>query len=102
MQPAGDPLLQQPVAFEGVALVAHLRDHALFLRGLVQLARFPQRIRERLLHADVLAEPDGVHRRGVMRVVGRGDGHRLDLLHLVEHLPEIAVLPRIRETWPRP
>ena len=78
---------------EGVPLVAHLRDDLVLLGGLHQLADLVDRVRQRLLAVDVLAALDGGHGGHRVGMVGRGDDDRVDLLvHLVEHLAEVAEL----------
>jgi len=48
-------------------------------------------VRQRLLAVDVHAQLDGRHRGRGVKMVGRGDEHRVDLLvHLVEHLAVVG------------
>ena len=64
--------------------------------GLGQLAAFVERVRQRLLAVDVLAGPDRRHRGDGVDVIGRADGHGVDLLGLlVEHHAEILVAARL-------
>ena len=54
-------------------------------------------MRQRLLHVDVDTELDAGERRDGVRVVGRGDRDRVNLIpHLVKHLAEVAELARVR------
>lgn len=93
--PGVEPFLEQAVFLEGVALVAHLGDDALFRGGLVEFVGFPEGVHERFLDADVLAEGNGVHGRRVMGVIRGGDGHAVDALLFLQHFAEIAVLLRV-------
>ena len=70
-------------------LVAHLGDHLIVLLGFLrQQAHLVDRVTQRLLAIDVLALLDGMHGRGEVNVIGRRDGHSVDLVpDLVEHLP---------------
>ncbi len=91
------PFAEDARTVVGMALVAHLRGHLLLPRELGELPRLPDRVRERLLDKDVLAE---VQRRRCDRkvhVIGRRHRDRVDLVaHLVEHLPEIAEARHLR------
>ena len=51
------------------------------------------RVGQRLLAVDVLAQADRHQRRDGVRVVGRGDDDGVEVLALVEHLAEVDVLP---------
>ena len=75
------------------ALVAHLRDHVVGLRGVEELVRLPDGAHERLLHVHVDAHLHRADGDGGVHVVGRRDGHRLDLeLGLVvQHLAVVRV-----------
>ena len=77
----------------GSPLIAHLRGNLGFLGGKPQMTRFVHVMSQRLLGVHMLAQLDRLHRRHRMRMVGRGDGYRVDfLVHLIEHLAEIGVL----------
>ena len=90
--PVPQPLVDQPVALEGHALVAHLRGDLVLARGLGQGAGFVEGAGQRLLAVDVLAPLDGRHGDDRVRVVGRADDDRVDALLPVEHLAEVLVL----------
>ena len=63
------------------------------LAAFIRLADLADRMGQRLLAVDVLAAIDGGHRRHGVVVVGRADEDPVDiLLHLVQHLAEIAEL----------
>ena len=92
-----DPLLRHALTVHRAALVAHLRDNFRFFRGAMQVTHLGDVIAERLLHADVLAVLDGMHRGEVMRVVGSRDDDAVDVLgHLIEHLAEVLIELRRR------
>ena len=77
----------------GVSLVAHLRRDAVSGGGLLQLLRFPDGARERLLTVDMFAASHGPQRSGGMHVIGTGDQYGVDIRGLlVEHATEIFVL----------
>lgn len=80
----------------GTALVAHLRDDAVFLGQLAQEARFIDRLRQRFLAVNILAQLDG--RRGHQRVHvirGRNDD-RIESLFLFEHHAPVLIKPGFR------
>ncbi len=81
-----------PRTAERVPLVSHLRDDVHFAGNLAHPPGFVNRMRERLLTIDVLAQ---LHRhdagRSVM-VIGCGDNDRIDVLALFEHLAVVFVL----------
>ncbi len=90
---AGPDVLAEPARlFGGLALVAHLRGHLRLVRRLRHAPRLPHRMRQRLLAIDMLAPLDGLHRSEGVVVVGRGDDHAVNVLHLVEHLPVVGEL----------
>ena len=92
-----DHLAALPRAFARVALVAHLRGHAVLSRAQRQLLRLPHRARQRLLAIHVLAARHGPHRRAGVHVVWTGYDHRVDVFSMrVEHAPEILVLRHVR------
>ena len=77
-----------------MTLIPHLGHDARLLGGSREDARFVNRIGERLLHIDVLS---CLHRHvgdDGMGVIGRGDDDRVDVLLLLEHLPEVGVFRR--------
>ena len=86
-----------------MALVAHLRDDAVFLRGLGHRTALVDGVRQRLFAIDVLAV---LHRGncddGVV-MVGRADDDGVDPLgDLVEHCAEVAKLLRLRVVGKHP
>ena len=86
-------------ALVGVALVAHLRRLLGPTRRLgSELAGLPDRPGQRLLGVDVLPRLERHHRRHGVRVVGRRDGHGVDVSRfLIEHLAVVAILLRLGE-----
>ena len=97
-----DDLRGLPRAFVGIALVAHLRGDLVFRGRLAQLARFPDRAHQRLLHVHVLAALHAPHGRRGVHVVRYGDDHGVDVLaFLIQHLPEVFVLRRLVEARER-
>ena len=89
----GEPFVDQPVAFERHALVAHLGGHLRLPGRLGHRPRLVNRARQRFLAVHVLAVLEGRHRHHGVEVIGRGDHHCIDALFLLEHHPEIAVVP---------
>ena len=63
-------------------------DPPVALRRLDRLAPLPDVVGDGLLAVDVEPRLAGPHRHQRVPVVGRGDGHRVDL-RLLEHLPEV-------------
>ena len=63
----------------GRSLVAHLRAHSFLTRRLAHQAGLPDRVRQRFLAIDVLAQTHGHDRRRGVRVVGRRHDDRVDL-----------------------
>jgi len=95
-QPGLDPLVGQPRALGGVALVAHLRHHAGGAGGLRDRAVFGERVRKRFLAIDVLAGAERGGRGDGVDVVGRAHSHRVDPPCLaVEHTAEVLVARRL-------
>ena len=91
MAPSLQPLDGEAMSFARVALVAHLRGDARFLRDACHEACLTDRVRQRLLAVDVLA---GLHRedRHVrVQVIGSRDQDRVDRLLLLEHHSEVFV-----------
>ena len=69
-----------------VALVAHLRGDFVFTRNLGHLARLGHGVGERFLAINVFATLYRGEGRGGVHVVGRGNGHRVDVsAFLLEH-----------------
>src|SRR5947208_6106759 len=77
-----DPLADLPRALAGVALVPHLRRDLGLAGRFDQLAHLPQGPGERLLDAGVLAHFHRHHTGDSVRVIGRRDGDRIDVLPL--------------------
>ena len=74
-----------------MSLVAHLRDDARLPGQRHQQVDLAERLRDRLLHIDVLAVPHRMDSDGKVRVIRRGDDRGVEgRARLVEHLPEIA------------
>ncbi len=94
------PGLELEVVGLGVPLVSHLGNHFGILPGcLHDQLRLQEGTAQRLFHVHMLAFGHGHHHGRKMCKVGRGNGHRLNLVaHLVEHLPEILKKFRIRES----
>src|SRR5689334_9451032 len=94
-----DPLADLARPLVRVSLITHLRRllwPPRCLRG--ELARLPDRPRERLLRVDVLACLEGRHRRHRVRVVGGGDRDGVDITSfLIEHFPIVLVTLGLRE-----
>jgi hypothetical protein len=93
----GDPLGDQPDAFAGIALVAHLGDHLVLAGGLGEAARLEDGMGDRLLDVHVLAGPHAVHRDVRMGVVGRRHDDAVDLRMRLEHLAVVGVGLRLGE-----
>ena len=96
------PLVDPPRFVAGMALVAHLGNDAGLLRNSRQHPRLVDRVRQRLLHVDVLA---GLHRRlgdVRVRVIGRRHHHGVQPFFPVQHFPEVHVLPSRQELLPPP
>ncbi len=61
------------------------------LRGFTHQPCFGNGVRQRLLAIDVFAQPHGANTRGGMRMVGRADGHGVNLIsHRVQQLAVIV------------
>ena len=82
----GEPFVDEPVAFERHALVAHLGGDLGRARRLCHGPRLIDRARQGLLAIDVLAVLDGRDGDDGVVVIRRGDHHRINALLLVEHL----------------
>ncbi len=80
-------------------LVSHLGNHFGILPGcLHDQFRLQESAAQRLLHIYMLAFGHRHHHGRKMRKVGRGNGHRLNLVaHLVEHLAEVPEAFRVGE-----
>ena len=98
--PCINELLGTTHAFTRATLVAHLGHHLVFFGRFGEHAGLIDIVRKGLLDIDVLAELHGGKRGHGMGVVGRGDGHGIDILRLlVQHLPEVLIDLRLRETF---
>ena len=93
-----DPFARQAQALARVAVVAHLRDQAGFLRHPRHHPRLLDGVGHRLLHIDMLARAQRRQRDRRVHVVGRGDHHRLDVLPLLQHHAVILEPLGARET----
>ena len=78
-----------------MALDAHLRHQPQLLRRLGQQAGFIYIVRERFLAIDMFAGLHGGHGNQCVRVIRRGDKHRLNVFLLVEHLAVVRVKLRV-------
>ena len=88
-------------AAAGAALVAHLGGQFSVASQLPQNTGFMDRLGERLLTVDVLAQAHGRGGGDAVDVVGCGDGHCVDrFADLVEHLPEVLELLGLRVLLP--
>ena len=97
-----EPLLHQAQPLFRVALIAHLRDDLVLARRFGQGARLADGAGQRLLHVDVLAELHRRHGHEGVRVIGRRDDDRVDVLLLLEHHAVVLVLRgRLREVGRR-
>lgn len=77
-------------------LVSHLRHHAIMPSRLPQGAQLPNIVGQRFLNEDMLSMLHRTHRRRKVSVIGRRNGHRVDLLmHLVHHHAKIFELRRL-------
>src|SRR5262249_45890377 len=88
-RPALDHFDDEPVIVAGVDLRPHLRRELGFGSGFADDARLPDVMRERLLAVDVLAQLQRRHGGERMRVLGRADDYRVELLCVVVDLAEI-------------
>ena len=93
----GDPFFDEPGTFTGMPLVPHLRDDPCFPGGLCQRAGLMDRVRERLLHEDMLPHFHRHHRDRCVRVVRCADGDGVYPLFLLEHHTEVPVPRRLEE-----
>ncbi len=85
-----------------VPLVPHLGRELWILRGgLANQPRLPDVVGQRLLAIHVLAVGQRQVGRERVRVLGGGDDHRVELAHVVEHLPEIVQPARLGEAGGR-
>ena len=66
-----DHFAQAAGFFGGLALVAHLRGDFVLARRLGELARFPNRMGQRLLAIDMFAQLDRRHRGEGVQMIGR-------------------------------
>ena len=90
-----DPFTNRPQVIRRVALDAHLRHQPQLLRRLGQQAGFIYIVRERFLAIDMFAGLHGGHGNQCVRVIRRGDKHRLNVFLLVEHLAVVRVKLRV-------
>ena len=89
--------LHLPVVRVRVALVAHLRNDLVPLRGGGHQGDLAEAVAHRLLAVHGLAHRHREHRGGEVREVGRRHAHGVDLRGvLVEHLAEVLVARRVR------
>ena len=98
----GDPLGDLTDAFAGMPLVAHLGHDLVLVGRLGEDAGFEDGMGDRLLHVHMLAAAHALHRDEGVRMVGRGDDDRIDVLLLVEHLAEVREQGGLRELLDRP
>ena len=98
----GDPLGDLTDAFAGMPLVAHLGHDLIFVGRLGEDAGFEDGMGDRLLDVDMLASAHALHGDVSVRMVGRGDDDRVDVLALVEHLAEVGEQRGLRELLDRP
>ncbi len=88
-----DPLIDQPIALEGHALVAHLGGDLGLAGRLPEGPCLEHGPRQRLLAVDVLAQLDRHHAHDRVNVVGCAHDDRVDALFLLEHDAKVLVLP---------
>ena len=85
-----DPLGELAAVIEGIALVAHLGGHLVFLGQFGQQSGLIDRMRQGFLDIDMLAQSHGVGGDDGMGVVRCGHNDGVDVLaHLVEHHPPV-------------
>ena len=85
-------------AFVRTALVSHLGRQLFLSCKIPHDTRFPDSLRERLLHVGMLAHRHGGNCGNAVAVVRGRNSHRIDLvLHLFEEFPEILVLFGLRK-----
>ena len=75
----------------GVVLVAHLGCDLGLGGGLADDARLPDVVRQRLLAVDVFAELQGRQGGKGVRVLGRADDHRVEVVGAIVNPAEVAV-----------
>ena len=89
-----DPLADPANGTKGMPLVAELGDHFVFAGSLHQRTDFLDAVRQRLFTINMLAMLHGLQGDDRMRVIGRADDYRVDLLvHLVEHDAKVLEPP---------
>ena len=87
------PFAGEAHSFARMALIAHLRDHAVAAGGQHQFSRLPDGARQRLLDKHVLTHADRQQTRGVVQVVRGRDRNGVNaLVELAEHLPVVLKL----------
>ena len=92
-----DRFAQQAHLLAGLALVAHLRRDLVLARRLRHRAGLIHGVRQRFLAVDMLTAFDGCHGGHRVAVVRRRDDHSVDVrILLVQHFPEVFVLPGVR------
>jgi hypothetical protein len=77
------PFLDPAHAIEGVPLIAHLGMHLVLVSCFAEGPNLPDVVRQRLLHKDVFATFHGIHCRGKMSVIRRGNQHGINLLSML-------------------
>ena len=88
-------------ALHGVPLIPHLSGQLrIGKRRLLQEAHLVYRIGQRLLHIHMLAQRHRGQGDGGVQMIGCRNQHRVDVFLLVEHLPEIRVLPGVPVRFP--
>ena len=75
----------------GGALVTHLGNYLLVSSHLGEQTRFTDIVRHGLLHVHVFATFHAIFGGGSVNVVRGRDGHRIDILHLVQHFTVICI-----------
>ena len=96
-----DVFVDQPRIVGGMSLIAHLCLQLRLGRALRgEPAAFLHRPRQRLLHVHVFAEIHRRERDERVRVIRRGNDHRVDVLLLREHLAVVGVALGLRQSAP--
>ena len=93
---ARDHFLDLARAVRRMALVAHLRHDLRVRGGFLHRARFHHRVRQRLLHINMLLRLHCTQRNHGVHVIGRRDHDGIDVLLLVEHLTIVRILHGLR------
>src|SRR5205807_973990 len=79
-----------------LALVTHLSRDLRLARVCRHLARLPHRVRQWFLAINMLSAFQRLHRGEGVMMIRRCNHDRVDFLHLIEHLPVISKLLRLR------